>query len=512
MASSAFAGTGTQADPYTVDDVIALCPSKAETKTQTGVYVQGVIVGTIPTTASMTYLEYTEFSAKDANPSNLVLGGAKAEDDYKYCMTVQLLSGSDVRKVLNLKDNPNNIGHTVLVCGDIEWYCGGPGLKNTSFYEWVGEAPTPGGGSSSGSDSGYLVDGMDDFTIDNVNLPSELSYVWSWDSQYGAKASAFYNSTNYATESILISPEITLPADAQAATFSQALNYLNGNNRADFVNVVVREGSNGAWTVANVSAWPAGNGWGFVDNCTIDLTAYAGKTIQIGFKYTSSNSCAPTWEVKRLVVGGTVNNPGGETPGGNLSGECVAFVADGYSYTGTAQQVVIISGTQDAGNTIFDKTWNADGICSLSFINNNSNMSYVTNNVVRWYKDCGITINPEVTVTGLRMESDATYNQVCPNGSCNLTAINGTPWTVVSTTEAIWSGSLDSEFSFANTAQVRFKYLEVYYGGEDNGVEEILAADDSEAVYFNLQGQKVNNPERGIFVKVVNGKAIKVVK
>lgn len=46
---------------------------------------------------------------------------------------------------------------------------------------------------------------------------------------------------------------------------------------------------------------------------------------------------------------------------------------------------------------------------------------------------------------------------------------------------------------------------------EDNAVEAIGAA-EGEGVYFNLQGVKVLNPERGIFVKVQNGKAEKVVK
>ena len=41
-----------------------------------------------------------------------------------------------------------------------------------------------------------------------------------------------------------------------------------------------------------------------------------------------------------------------------------------------------------------------------------------------------------------------------------------------------------------------------------NGIE----SDAAEAVYFNLQGQKVANPEKGIYVKVLNGKAVKVVK
>lgn len=54
------------------------------------------------------------------------------------------------------------------------------------------------------------------------------------------------------------------------------------------------------------------------------------------------------------------------------------------------------------------------------------------------------------------------------------------------------------------------KTMTVYYDSF-TGVESI-GAEDGEAVYFNLQGVKVNNPERGIFIKVVNGKATKIVK
>lgn len=48
------------------------------------------------------------------------------------------------------------------------------------------------------------------------------------------------------------------------------------------------------------------------------------------------------------------------------------------------------------------------------------------------------------------------------------------------------------------------------YTGTD-GVNEI-AAEEGQAVYFNLQGQKVANPDKGIYVKVVDGKATKIVK
>lgn len=43
------------------------------------------------------------------------------------------------------------------------------------------------------------------------------------------------------------------------------------------------------------------------------------------------------------------------------------------------------------------------------------------------------------------------------------------------------------------------------------GVDSIEAADEGEAEYFNLQGVKVANPEHGIFIKVQNGKAVKVI-
>ncbi len=46
---------------------------------------------------------------------------------------------------------------------------------------------------------------------------------------------------------------------------------------------------------------------------------------------------------------------------------------------------------------------------------------------------------------------------------------------------------------------------------ETTGVASIEAT-AGEAVYFNLQGIRVNNPENGVFVRVLNGKAEKVVK
>jgi hypothetical protein len=65
----------------------------------------------------------------------------------------------------------------------------------------------------------------------------------------------------------------------------------------DYVDTV----DSATWTELTLSSWPAGSNWTFSQS-TADLAPYLGQTIHIGFKYTSSNSSAATWEVKNLVI------------------------------------------------------------------------------------------------------------------------------------------------------------------------------------------------------------------
>lgn len=58
---------------------------------------------------------------------------------------------------------------------------------------------------------------------------------------------------------------------------------------------------------------------------------------------------------------------------------------------------------------------------------------------------------------------------------------------------------------------VPFEYTVGSTNGGQSGLTTINAA-ANEAVYYNLQGQRVDNPERGIYIRVANGKATKIVK
>lgn len=51
-----------------------------------------------------------------------------------------------------------------------------------------------------------------------------------------------------------------------------------------------------------------------------------------------------------------------------------------------------------------------------------------------------------------------------------------------------------------------------YFAGNSSLAVETVETAEGEAVYFNLQGVKIANPDHGIFIKVQNGKATKIVR
>jgi len=141
-------GDGSDANPYSCAQVIAKNPSSTTVAVESGVWVNGYIVGTIPTGGASTVISGTVFGLDNAAASNLVIAPSSSCTDYTKCVVIQLVSGSAVRKALNLVDNPGNLGQLVAVKGDIMKYCGGPGLKNTTEYKLNGSVtpdPTPSG-------------------------------------------------------------------------------------------------------------------------------------------------------------------------------------------------------------------------------------------------------------------------------------------------------------------------------------------------------------------------------
>lgn len=295
-------GEGSQSNPYNVTAAIAKASAK-------NVFVKGYIVGCI-NEKSLSSASFDTFTAQ----TNILIAESASETDASKCMPVQLPTG-DIRNSLNLSANPSNLKQEVTLYGNIETYFGTVGLKTVTYAilggKEIGKKPTP---STDEPTAGAIYSetfatGQGSFTIKDVDLGS-LSYVWKHDtynSDNYMKASAYANSTANAAESWLVSGDINLSKVTDATlSLDQAINKINEGKVADCCAILVSTNYSGdvktaTWEALAVDAMPEGTSWTF-SSSKASLKKYVGKTIHIAFRYTSTTTVAPTWEVKNIVV------------------------------------------------------------------------------------------------------------------------------------------------------------------------------------------------------------------
>ena len=142
-----------------------------------------------------------------------------------------------------------------------------------------------------------------DFTIDNVAKPDGLNFVWAWNSSKYMKASGFYSNTNYETESWLISPVVDLAtAKEPAVYFSQCINKYFFDVAAEATLWIREEGGN--WNQIQIGhpELPESGNWSKMTDYVYPVGEFAGKKVQVGFKYVSTSNGAGTWEVKNFKL------------------------------------------------------------------------------------------------------------------------------------------------------------------------------------------------------------------
>lgn len=201
--------------------------------------------------------------------------------------------------------------------------------------------PTPGTGSlyeGLGED-----DATCDWTIDET--------VWSWkgyNNKYYLNASAFGKDEAIGNTYYAVSPVIDL-SEAKSAflTYDHAAKFQT--TLRDLCGAVVRLEGATEWTALTIPTWPEAGSWTFVSSGDIDLSAYVGKKIQLGFKYASSDAGADTWEIKNLKIsseGSAVNPPvdPDPTPGDESTKENPYTVAQAIALGSDYKQAVWVKG------------------------------------------------------------------------------------------------------------------------------------------------------------------------
>lgn len=122
---------GTYTSPYSIAEAQTLGRGKS-------VWVEGYIVGCV----SGSMKSGCNFTAEATTAANILLADTfptGSENDYLYCMPVELPNGSTERDELNLYDHPDHYHRKVRIEGDITLYYKVAGMKELVDYIFCDE-------------------------------------------------------------------------------------------------------------------------------------------------------------------------------------------------------------------------------------------------------------------------------------------------------------------------------------------------------------------------------------
>ena len=294
-------GSGTADDPYNVAAGIGLQSEEPIA------WVHGYIVGAVKSgLSSVTGNSDINWTGPFDLATNVVIADDATCNEISQCIIVNLPAGKPLRTQVNLMDNPDNLGKHLAVNGKLRRYFGQAGLRDSGgteadFVLEGGVVPPPPGNEIF---SESFANGQGGFTIQDVVLPEELTYIWQYAASYSCMKASAYVGQAYAAESWLVSPVINLSGISTASLkFEQAVNYASPQGVLAMMISTDYNGdvTNATWSELNLNEWPTGSNWTFI-NSTADLNQFVGQTVTIAFKYTSTNSASATWEVKNFVV------------------------------------------------------------------------------------------------------------------------------------------------------------------------------------------------------------------
>ena len=277
------ADLNTEATAWTVAEAVQKIQAN---QTATGeAYVKGIISEVV--SYNEKYKSITYYISDNGTDKTLQVFSGKGLNGADFAAKTDLQAGQTVVVKGNLKAFTNKQGTVIM---EID--------KDNKIISISNSATTQ--PTATGLTAKFEA-GMDNFTINNITLPSDLTFVWKHDAtnKY-MKASAFKKPNNYATESRLTSPAFSLAGKTSATlSFKHAAKFFT-NAANEFKVQVSTDGT--TWHDVAVSAYPTGADWNFID-ATCNLSAYAGNaTVYIGFLYTSTAIKAGTWEIKDVEV------------------------------------------------------------------------------------------------------------------------------------------------------------------------------------------------------------------
>ena len=125
-------------------------------------------------------------------------------------------------------------------------------------------------------------------------------------SSYGMTGNAF-KITGKTADAYAVSPVFDLTNRIKPISITQtfAYRYITVDQVPEYFTIAVREEGATEWTVLTAAPAPeAIDQWTYVDDYAIDLGAYEGKKIQIGYHYVADGTVCGGWQIKNILVKG----------------------------------------------------------------------------------------------------------------------------------------------------------------------------------------------------------------
>ena len=214
------------------------------------------------------------------------------------------------------------VGDEVIIYGKLMNYRGNTPETASGCYLYSLNGVTENTGGGGGDDQDVIFSEafettMGSWTIDDKNKPAGVENIWTLDTNYKCmKATGYVNSTNNASESWLVSPEIDLTTQTTAfLSFSHAGKYFTSVDKAkEETTLRISADGGNTWEAVTIPTYYALD-FKFVSSGEISLASYIGKKIKLAFRYVSTAEKAGTWEVNNVKVYKT-STGGGQGGGG----------------------------------------------------------------------------------------------------------------------------------------------------------------------------------------------------
>lgn len=211
-----FNAHGTKDEPYTVEEALA------QDNNGRTAWTSGYIVGSVKSGVSeVTSADQIEWTANADMDNTVVIAASKDERDIGKCLVVALPSGSRMRQLVNLADNPQNLGKNLLVRGSYNKLLGMHGITDTggALTDFELEGMSLGDYGSGTEASPYKVK----FLLDNPDPVNQIwvegyivGFVSGKDFNSGAEFSANTAGKDYANANVIIADSKDCTSTAKA--------------------------------------------------------------------------------------------------------------------------------------------------------------------------------------------------------------------------------------------------------------------------------------------------------